>query len=223
MRTIATVPWNLLSRLVSNPYRHLTSFSSRPGRRSSFPIDSQHPSHPSQRTPEGPRRFACSGLALSDDPDRRGCPSRSRARRHASVPDALTPVIVSIPRCAPRARALRAPLRTGAPDGHSYDSVSLPTPPRSRVNGRREPQLAAARASSDITSLGGCGELGHLASRRSVRAALTAHASDSVPRGVEHGRPRSSSTNVSNPRFIVFKDGNPSSRSTPLRVSPASR
>ena len=142
VQTIATVPWNLLSRLVSNPYRLLTSFLSRSSRRSSFPSDSQHPLHPSLRKPEGPRRSTCSGLALSDDPVRRGCPSRSRALRPASVPDALTPVIVSIPRCAPRARALRTPLRTGAPDGHSYDSVSLPTRPRSRVN---QPAQASAR------------------------------------------------------------------------------
>jgi hypothetical protein len=55
-RAVGTVPWNLMSRLASNPLQPLTSFLSRPGRRSSFPT-----------TPDSLRQSRFDGPKALDD------------------------------------------------------------------------------------------------------------------------------------------------------------
>lgn len=238
---------NVSTRLESSPTSH--AVLSRPGRRSSFPVDSRHPSPASFRRPEGLRRSACSRHALSDIPNRRERSSLSLTRRLARLSSALTPVIVSIPRSAiPRARAPVPPPRRATllpvPEMFlsrgssvlSYDSVSLSRHASTFASARsqRASHPLPNSPSFNVTLSEGSGELGHL--RLTAIRTHRSHGSRSecpLRRDAERRRPRSSSTNVSNPRFnfqswvtprlgslrFAYPSRHGGSRSTPFRAS----
>lgn len=169
-----------------------------------FPYDSRQPSPVSFRRPEGPRRSTCSSHALSGIPNRRERSSPSLARRLVRLPSALTPVIVSIPRSAfpaSSSSSLAVPEGCGAsalpevslfraPPVLSYDPVSLyDTRFHFCFHAHAASFSLAAKLSSVPchTSRRAWRARSPFASRRSERAARTAHVSNIHPAGMRSG------------------------------------
>jgi len=215
---------NVSTRFESSPTSDV--FSSRTGRCSSFFLRLPTAFACLFRRPEGPRRSTCSSHALSGIPNRLERSSLSLPRRFVRLPNALTPVIVSIPRSAiPRARAPVRPFPEGIGATACRKFRSCELNPCSRTTrfhlATRVSTLVSTRSlrahhpqphpfSFHVTCPEGSGELDHLSPHSGPRAPLARLTSrTSTPQGCGGGGDPGRNRPMSATHDSVFKRWEP--------------